>query len=60
MVYFIDEIRRNPDAGEFDSAFDSVPHKELISKLKIFGFEENSIKLVYKLFIRQVSSCFPG
>ena len=51
MNYFTDEIRRSAESGKLTGAllidlrktFDSVPHKELLSKLKRFGFGENSI-----------------
>ena len=51
VIYFTDEIRRNADAGrltgalfvDLKKAFDTVPHKELISELESFGFTENSI-----------------
>ena len=50
-IYFIDEIRRSAELGkltgalfiDLGKAFDSVRHKELLSKLKRFGFRENSI-----------------
>ena len=51
MIYFTDEIRKNADAGrltgalfiDLRKAFDTVPHEELISKLKRFGLGEDSI-----------------
>ena len=51
VIYFTDEIRRHADAGrltgalfvDLKKAFDTVPHKELISKLERFGFVDNSI-----------------
>ena len=50
VIYFTDEIR-SAESGKLTGAlfidlrkaFDSVPHKELLSKLKRFGFGENSI-----------------
>ena len=50
MLYFTDEIR-SAESGKLTGAlfidlrkaFDSVPHKELLSKLRRFGFGENSI-----------------
>ena len=49
MIYFTDEIRRSAESGKLTGAFfidlrkafDSMPHKELLSKLKRFGFGEN-------------------
>ena len=54
VIYFTDEIRRNAHAGrltgalfvDLKKAFDTVPHKELISKLECFGFVDNSIAWV--------------
>ena len=51
MIYFTYEIRRSAESGKLTGAlfidlrkpFDSVTHKELLSKLKRFGFGENSI-----------------
>ena len=51
VIYFTDEIRRSAESGKLTGAFfidlrkafDSMPHKELLSKLKRFGFGENSI-----------------
>ena len=51
VLYFTDEIRRSAESGKLTGAlfidlrkaFDSVPHKELLSKLRRFGFGENSI-----------------
>ena len=51
VIYFTDEIRRSAESGkstgalfiDLRKAFDSVPHKELLSTLKRFGFGENSI-----------------
>ena len=51
VIYFTDEIRRSAESGKLTGclfidlrkAFDSVTHKELLSKLKRFGFGENSI-----------------
>ena len=51
MLYFTDEIRRSAESGKLTGAlfidlrkaFDSVPHKELLSKLRRFGFGKNSI-----------------
>ena len=45
MLYFTDEIRRSAESGKLTGAlfidlrkaFDSVPHKELLSKLRRFG-----------------------
>ena len=50
VIYFPNEIR-SAESGKLTGAlfidlrkaFDSVPHKELLSKLKRFGFGENSI-----------------
>ena len=50
VIYFADKIRRNADAGrltgalfvDLKKAFDTVPHKEVISKLERFGFVDNS------------------
>ena len=50
VLYFTDEIR-SAESGKLTGAlfidlrkaFDSVPHKELLSKLRRFGFGENSI-----------------
>ena len=50
VIYFTDEIR-SAESGKLTGAlfidlrkaFDSVPHEELLSKVKIFGFGENSI-----------------
>ena len=49
MIYFTDEIRRSAESGKLTGAFfidlrkafHSMPHKELLSKLKRFGFGEN-------------------
>ena len=49
VIYFTDEIRRSAESGKLTGAFfidlrkafDSMPHKELLSKLKRFGFGEN-------------------
>ena len=49
VIYFTDEIRRSAESGkstgaffiDLRKAFDSMPHKELLSKLKRFGFGEN-------------------
>ena len=51
VLYFTDEIRRSAESGKLTGAlfidlrkaFDSVPYKELLPKLKRFGFGENSI-----------------
>ena len=51
VIYFTDEIRRSGESGKLTGAlfidlrkaFDSVPHKEVLSKLKRFGLGENSI-----------------
>ena len=51
VLYFTDEIRRSAESGKLTGAlfidlrkaFDSVPHKELLSKVRRFGFGENSI-----------------
>ena len=51
VLYFTDEVRRSVESGKLTGAlfidlrkvFDSVPHKELLSKLRRFGFGENSI-----------------
>ena len=51
VIYFINEIRRSAELGKLTGALcidlrkasDSVLHKELLSKLKRFGFTENSI-----------------
>ena len=51
MLFFTDEIRRSAESGKLTSALfidlrkasDSVPHKELLFKLRRFGFGENSI-----------------
>ena len=51
VTYFCDTIRRSTDAGkltgalfiDLKKAFDTVPHYDLICKLKRFGLEENSL-----------------
>ena len=51
QTYFCDTIRRSTDAGKLTGAlfidlrkaFDTIPHDDLISKLKRFGMEENSL-----------------
>ena len=51
VTYFCDTIRRSTDAGkltralfiDLKKAFDTVPHDDLICKLKRFGLEENSL-----------------
>ena len=51
VTYFCDTIRRSTDAGkltgalfiDLKKAFDTVPHDDLICKLKRFGMEENSL-----------------
>ena len=51
VLYFTDEIRRSAESGKLTGAlfidlrkaFDSVPHKELLSKVRRFGFGKNSI-----------------
>ena len=50
VLYFTDEIR-SAESGKLTGAlfidlrkaFDSVPHKELLPKLRRFGFGENSM-----------------
>ena len=62
MLYVTDEIRRSAESGKLSGAlfiylrkaFDSVPHKELLPKLRRFGFGENSINC----FIRYLSDRF--
>ena len=51
VTYFCDSIRRSTDAGkltgalfiDLKKAFDTVPHDDLICKLRRFGLEENSL-----------------
>ena len=51
VTYFCESIRRSTDAGkltgalfiDLKKAFDTVPHDDLICKLRRFGFEENSL-----------------
>ena len=51
MTYFCDTIRRSTEAGKLTGAlfidlkmaFDTVPHDDLIRKLKRFGLEDNSL-----------------
>ena len=51
VLYFTDEIGRSSESGKLTGAlfidlrkaFDSFPHKEFLSKLRRFGFGENSI-----------------
>ena len=59
MIYFTVEIRRSADSEkltgapfiDLKKAFDSVTHKELLSKLKRFGSGEN--------WINWFTSCLP-
>ena len=51
VIYFTDEIRVSAELGKLTGAlfidlrkaFDSMPHNELLSKLKRFALEKNSI-----------------
>ena len=51
VTYFCDSIRRSMDAGkltgalfiDLKKAFDTVPHDDVICKLRRFGLEKNSL-----------------
>ena len=67
VLYFTDEIRRSAESGKLTGAlfidlrkaFDSVPHKELLSKLRRFGFGKNrliGLQAIYLTF-PWITSC---